>query len=85
MQGRPKHTVGCPHEDNHQAVPKNLRFGIKGQSLWYRLSGIPRKAPRITRAPPVASREMHPKISGGKIPYHLIKVLGLLVPFSTSA
>jgi hypothetical protein len=24
-----KHTVGCPHEDNHQAVPKNPRVGIK--------------------------------------------------------
>jgi hypothetical protein len=71
--------------DNHQAVPKTPRFGIKGHSLWYRLSGIPREAPRITRVPPVASREMHPKISDGKIPYRLIKVLGLPVLFPTSA
>jgi hypothetical protein len=77
--------IGRPHMDTHQAVPKNPRFGIKGHSLWYRLSGIPREAPRITRAPPVASLEMHPKISDGKIPYRLIKVLGLQVPFLTSA
>jgi hypothetical protein len=77
--------VECPREDNHQAVPKNPRFGIKGHSLWYRLSGIPREAPRLTRAPLVTSRETHPKISDGEIPYRLIKVLGLPVPFLTSA
>jgi hypothetical protein len=77
--------VGCPHEDNHQVVPKNPKFGIKGRSLWYRLSGIHREAPRITRAPLVASCEMHPKISDGKIPYRLIKVLGLPVSFPASA
>jgi hypothetical protein len=84
LQGRPKHTVGCPREDNHQAVPKNPRVGIKGHSLWYRLSGIPRKAPWLTRAPPVASRETHPKSSDSEIPHRLIKVLGLPVPFLTS-
>jgi hypothetical protein len=72
--------VGRPREDNHQAVPKNPRVRIKGHSLWYRLSGIPRKAPRLTRAPPVASREKHPKSSGSEIPHHLIKVLFLPVP-----
>jgi hypothetical protein len=85
LQGIHKHTVGCPREDNHQAVTKNPRFGIKGHNLWYRLSGIPHEAPRLTCAPPVVSREMHPKISDGKIPYRLIKVLGLSVPFPTSA
>jgi hypothetical protein len=85
MPDRYKHTVGCPREDNHQAVPKNLRFGIKGHILWYRLSGIPREASRLTRVPPVASRETHPKSSDGEIPYRLIKVLGLPVPFPTSA
>jgi hypothetical protein len=77
--------AGCPREDNHQAVPKHPQFGIKGYSLWYRLSGIPREAPRLTSVPPVASRETHPKISDGKIPYRLIKVLGLPVPFPTIA
>jgi hypothetical protein len=85
LQGRPKHMVGCPREDNHQAVANNPRFGIKGHSLWYWLSGIPREAPRLTRAPPVASSETHPKSSDGEIPYRLIKVLGLPVPFPTSA
>jgi hypothetical protein len=85
LQGRPKHTVGYPHEDNHQAVPKDPRFGIKGHSLLYRLSGIPREAPRLTRVPPVASRETHPKSSDGEIPYRLIKLLGLPVSFPTSA
>jgi hypothetical protein len=85
LQGRPKHTVGCPRQDNHQAVPKEPRFRIKGHSLWYRLSGIPREAPRLTCVPPVASRETHPKSSDGEIPYRLIKVLGLPVPFPTSA
>jgi hypothetical protein len=67
--------VGCTHQEPiNQAVPKNLR-----------LSGIPREAPRITRAPPVASCETHPKISDSKIFYRLIKVLGLPVPFMTSA
>jgi hypothetical protein len=47
LQGRPKHTVGCPREDNHQTVPKNPRVGIKGHSLWYRLSDIPREATRL--------------------------------------
>jgi hypothetical protein len=37
--------VGCPREDNHQEVPKNPQFGIKGHSLWYRLSGIPARHP----------------------------------------
>jgi hypothetical protein len=85
LQGEPKHTVGCLREDNHQAVPKNPRVGIKGHSLWYRLSDIPREATRLTRAPPVASRETHPKSSDSEIPHRLIKVLGLPVPFPTSA
>jgi hypothetical protein len=33
LQGRPKHTVGCPREDNHQTVPKNQWIGIRGHSL----------------------------------------------------
>jgi hypothetical protein len=77
--------VGFPREDNHQAVPKNPRVRIKGHSLWYQLSGIPRKALRLTRAPLVASRETHPKSSDSEIPRRLIKVLGLPVPFPTSA
>jgi hypothetical protein len=85
LQGGPKHTVGCPHEDNHQVVPKNPQVWIKCHSLWYRLSGIPHKTPKLTRAPPVASRETHPKSSGSEIPHRLIKVLGLPVPFPTSA
>jgi hypothetical protein len=40
--------VGCPREDNHQAIPKTLRIGIGSYSLWYRLSGIRREAPRVT-------------------------------------
>jgi hypothetical protein len=48
LQGRPKHTVGCPREDNHQAVPKTLRVGIESYSLWCRLSEIPREAPGLT-------------------------------------
>jgi hypothetical protein len=46
-----------------------------------------RYTPRGTRthhAPPVASREMHPKISNSKIPHRVIKVLGLPYPFPTS-
>jgi hypothetical protein len=78
--------VGCTQQEpTNQAVPTNPRFGIRGHNLRYRLSGIPREAPRITRVPPVASREMFPKISDGKIPYRLIKVLGLPVSFPTSA
>jgi hypothetical protein len=38
-----------------------------------------------SRSPPVASRETHPKMSNSKIPRCLIKVLGLPVPFPTSA
>jgi hypothetical protein len=48
LQGRPKHTVGCPREDNHQAVPKTLRIEIESYSLWYRLFGIPREATGLT-------------------------------------
>jgi hypothetical protein len=48
LQGRPKHTVGCPHEDNYQAVPKPLRVGIESYIPWCRLSGIPREAPGLT-------------------------------------
>jgi hypothetical protein len=47
-----------------------------------------RYTPRGTRthhAPSVASRETHPKMSNSKIPHRVIKVLGLPVPFSTSA
>jgi hypothetical protein len=71
-------------EPTNQAVAKNSRFDIKGHSLWYRLCGRFHKAPRITRVPPVARREMHPKISDGKIRYRLIKVLGLPVSFPTN-
>jgi hypothetical protein len=48
LQGGPKHTVGCPREDNHQVVPKNLQIGIESYSLWYMLSSIPREAPGLT-------------------------------------
>jgi hypothetical protein len=85
LQGRPKHKVGCPCEDNHQEVPKNPRVRIKGHSLWYQLSGVARKAPRLTRAPLVASCETHPKCCDSEIPRRLIMVLGLPVPFPTSA
>jgi hypothetical protein len=47
-----------------------------------------RHTPRGTRThhtPPVASCEMHPKMSNSKIPCRLIKVLDLPVPFPTSA
>jgi hypothetical protein len=47
-----------------------------------------RYTPRGTRthhAPPVAGRETHPKMSNSKIPHRLIKILGLPVPFQTSA
>jgi hypothetical protein len=47
-----------------------------------------RHTPRDTRTHhtlPVASRETHPKLSNSKIPRRLIKVLGLPVPFPTSA
>jgi hypothetical protein len=47
-----------------------------------------RHTPRGTRthhAPLVASRETHLKMSNSKIPDRVIKVLGLPVPFSTSA
>jgi hypothetical protein len=43
-----------------------------------------RYTPRGTRthhAPPVASRETHPKMSNSKIPQRVIKVLGLSGPF----
>jgi hypothetical protein len=46
-----------------------------------------RYTPRGTRthhAPPVASRETHPKMSNSNIPHCVIKVLGLPVPFPTS-
>jgi hypothetical protein len=46
-----------------------------------------RYTPRGTRthhAPPVASRETHPKSSNSKIPHRVIKVLGLPYPFPTS-
>jgi hypothetical protein len=47
-----------------------------------------RYTPRGTQthhAPPVASRETHPKMSNSKIPHRVIKVLGLPVLFPTSA
>jgi hypothetical protein len=48
----------------------------------------PVRHPRGTlthRTPLVASRETYPKNSNGRIPRRLIKVLGLPVPFQTSA
>jgi hypothetical protein len=50
------------------------------QAIWHN--------PRDTEthhAPPVASREMHPRMSNSKIPHRVIKVLGLPVPFLISA
>jgi hypothetical protein len=47
-----------------------------------------RYTPRGTwtrHAPPVASRGTHPKMSNSKIPHRVIKVLGLPVPFPTTA
>jgi hypothetical protein len=47
-----------------------------------------RYTPRGTRthhAPLVASRETHPKMSNSKIRHCVVKVLGLPVPFPTSA
>jgi hypothetical protein len=47
-----------------------------------------RYTPRGTRThhePQVASRETHPNMSNSKIPHCVIKVLGLPVPFPTSA
>jgi hypothetical protein len=47
-----------------------------------------RNTPRGTQAhhtPAVASRETHPKMSNTRIPRRLIDVLGLPVPFPTSA
>jgi hypothetical protein len=40
--------VGCPREDNYQAVPETLQIRIESYSLWYRLFDIPREAPRLT-------------------------------------
>jgi hypothetical protein len=70
--------------DKHQAVPKTLRLRVESYGLWYRLSGILPRHPE-SHAPLVASRETHPKMSNSKIPHRAIKVLGLPVPFPTSA
>jgi hypothetical protein len=37
-----------PQRQLSQAVPKNPRVGMKGHSLWCRLSGIPREIPEVT-------------------------------------
>jgi hypothetical protein len=50
------------------------------QAIWHTPRGI-----QTHHAPPVASREMHPKMSNSKISHRVIKVLGLPVPFRTSA
>jgi hypothetical protein len=50
------------------------------QAIRYTLWGT-----RTRHAPPVASRKTHTKMSNSKIPHRLIKVLGLPVPFPTSA
>jgi hypothetical protein len=50
------------------------------QAIWYTPLGS-----WAHHAPLVASRETHPKMSNSKIPHRIIKVLGLPVPFLTSA
>jgi hypothetical protein len=86
LQGGPKHTEECPHKEfTNQAVPRNPRFRIKVQSLVQGYLVRLTLASSLTHAAPVASRGTHPKISDGKIPYRLIKVLVLPVPFPTSA
>jgi hypothetical protein len=50
------------------------------QAIWHTPQGT-----QTHHAPPVASRETHPKMSNSKIPPRVIKVLGLLVPLPTSA
>jgi hypothetical protein len=50
------------------------------QAIWHTPRGT-----QSHHAPPVASRETHPKMSNSKIPHCVIKVLGLPVTFPTSA
>jgi hypothetical protein len=50
------------------------------QAIWHTPQGT-----QTHHAPPVPSCETHPKISNSKIPHRVIKVLGLPVPFPTSA
>jgi hypothetical protein len=50
------------------------------QAIWHTLQGT-----QTHHAPLVASRETHPKMSNSKIPHRVIKVLGLPIPFPTSA
>jgi hypothetical protein len=87
LQGGPKHTEECPHKEfTNQAVSKRssiqdirLQFLVQGYLVRLTL------ASSLTQAPPIASCGTHQKTTDSKIAYHLIKVLGLLVPFPTSA
>jgi hypothetical protein len=85
LQGRPKHTIGCPRKDNFpSSSQKSSGRDRILQSLLQAIRHTP-QGTRNHRTPPVASREMYPKSSNSRIPHRLIKVLGLPVPFSTSA
>jgi SRSO17 transposase len=85
LQGRPKHTVGYPRKDNFpSSSQKSSGRDERPQSLVQAIRNTPRST-RTHHTPPVASRETNPKSSDSSIPSRLIKVLGLPVPFPTSA
>jgi hypothetical protein len=71
-----------------QAVPQNPQLGIESYSPRYKVIWhAPTHASSLTLVPPPGydpGRRIL-KISDSKIPHRLIKVLGLPVPFPTSA
>jgi hypothetical protein len=71
---------GQPPSGSQKSLDQDRILQFLVQAIWYTLRGT-----RTHHAPPVASRETHPKMSNSKIPHRVIKVLGLPVPFLTSA
>jgi hypothetical protein len=71
---------GQPPNGSQKSSDRDRILQSLVQAIWHTPQGT-----QIHHAPPVASRETHPKMSNIKIPHHVIKVLGLPVPFPTSA
>jgi hypothetical protein len=74
----------APARTTTKRFPKLFGSGSNLQSLVEAIWHTPRGTQNY-HAPPVASCEMHPKMSNSKIPHRTIKVLGLPVLFPTSA
>jgi hypothetical protein len=74
--------------DNHQVVPIFLRVGIRPTILGTRLTGMSRRTAHNRTGTPLLQAGGHircPRGSREKFPCRVHQVLGLSVPFPTSA